>query len=169
LATQCVRRSQAGCASSNDHYRGRRRCCRLTRLSRRRQLLAHKHAIADELDPPTWNRVECRRAQRLAGAQAETSVVQRAANFIAYDQPLRKRSAVVSTSRTHGEVLVLLAYQENFVTAQLAGNPGLGSKPLDGNPLRKIESRLCMRDCHRSSEGRLDAATPFSAITSAPD
>ena len=72
-------------------------------------LLPHEqHAVA-LFHAPAGHRVERGRGERLARAQAEASVVPRAAHGVADDQPLGERTAVVRAGRADREKFVAAA------------------------------------------------------------
>ena len=91
---------------------------RQTRRRRwRRQLLANEHALALTLHAPARDRIQRRSAQRLAGAQAETRVMQRTPDGVADDQPFGERAAIVRAVRADGEPLVARAREQHLVVA----------------------------------------------------
>ena len=71
-----------------------------------RYLLADDDDIAVSLDSPACNRIECGRAYRVAGLQAETGVVPRTSNSLVDDYSVGKRTVIVGAVGANGEDLV---------------------------------------------------------------
>ena len=84
------------------------------------ELLRHDHAIAAPLDPPAGEVRQRRRAQRLAGAEAEARVVPGTAHRVADDRALRQRAAVVTARRADGVEVVADSCEEHRLTVRMA-------------------------------------------------
>ena len=69
-------------------------------------LARHDHRVAAALHRPARHGTQCRRAERLSGAQAEARVMPWTANGLAHDQPLAERTAVVRARGADCEDLV---------------------------------------------------------------
>ena len=76
-------------------------------------LLSHIDQVALPLDTPAGDRVERRRTQHLASAQAETSMVPRAANRIPDNQTLVQRTVVMGAGSANGEHLLAPSHQQD--------------------------------------------------------
>src|SRR5262245_60689055 len=94
FAPQHLRSRKPRCASANDHNRGRAGNAGRTGGGWV-DFLADGDAIALALDTPARDRIECRRAHRLAGLQAETRVVPRTPNGPVGDYAVGKRAVIV--------------------------------------------------------------------------
>src|SRR5262249_38224171 len=105
------------------------------------------------LDLPRADRVERRRAKRLAGAKTETGVMPWASDGVVHNQPLGKRGAIVGArSRYCEECLAAPSHQYGLalgVAQQHAPVPELR----DGDPPREVRSTqfLFFRHLFRSS------------------
>ena len=86
------------------------------------------------------HRIEGRRAQRLAGAQAEAGVVPRAAHRVADDEPLGERAAVVRAFAADGEDFALGPRQDHRILADMSAEHGVGRKVALGDPVREVGS-----------------------------
>jgi hypothetical protein len=69
-------------------------------------LFPHIHGAVSLLDAPAEDGVERRRAERLAGTEAEAGMMPRAANRLVDEQPLLKRRPVMSTDGADREQVI---------------------------------------------------------------
>ena len=72
------------------------------------------------LDSPTADRIERRRAQRFAVAQAETGMVPRTAHGVADERSLDERSPVMRARRANREIVVTHAREQDRLTLRVA-------------------------------------------------
>ena len=71
--------------------------------------------VADQFDAPARDRIERRRTQRFAGAEAEAGVMPRTAHRVPHDQPLGQRPVIVRAVRADGEQAIALPDQDRFL------------------------------------------------------
>src|SRR5262249_41287035 len=79
------------------------------------------HETVALLDLVTGDGIQCRSAQRLAGAETETGVMPRAPDGVVDDQSLGERPAVMATGRAEGAEIVTPGNEDDVVAADLAG------------------------------------------------
>ena len=100
-------------------------------------LLADEDPVARPLDAPAGDRIQRRRAQRLAGAQTEAGVMPGTAHRIVDDEPLGERPVIVRTGRADGEDTVTAPYQDHVVGIDAPG---------DDCPVGKFRQRNARRE-----------------------
>ena len=122
LAPQHLGRREAGSAAAHDHDPVRRRRPPAWRagLASVCALLRDEDLAVALLDRPAVDRAERRRAQRLAGAQAEAGVMPGAAHRVADQQPFGERAVIVAAVRADGEDLAAAARQQHLLVADMA-------------------------------------------------
>src|SRR6185503_15008975 len=129
LAPQHVRRREAGGAAVDDHHRCGSAGGRRTRRAGidlgvgPGELLTHEDDITRALDPPAGNRIERRRAHRLAGTQAETGVM-----------PWTPQGAVGSDAVGQRPVIVRAVGAPNVAVETRLWGTGRIIRPLCGRP-----------------------------------
>ena len=122
LAPQHLRGREARRAAADDDDLIRRWRCTV-----RRRRLRHLALVAERRScpvarstSPARQRIQRRRAQRLAGAQAEAGVVPGAAHGVADHQPFGERAAVVGAGRLDREDLAAGLHQQHVFLADMA-------------------------------------------------
>src|SRR5439155_4392091 len=119
FAPQHVGGPESGRAASGDTGR---RGTAAGRRGRRwtGELLSNEQLAVDALDAPARDRIERRRANGVAGREAETGVMQWAANGVADDQPVREQTVIVSAVRRDGEKSIAGPREKDVVFADAA-------------------------------------------------
>ena len=115
------------------------------------ELFTHIDFPVALIDPPTRDRVERRRTQRLPAAQAEAGVVPRAADGIADKDPIGERTVIMGTLRADGEQRAAVAREQHRFTRDLPQDHVALSEVRNRDPLGKVRSRefciLVAHDC----------------------
>src|SRR5262249_7522178 len=107
-------------ADDDDRRRLTRRPARDGRNSRR-QLLANGDDAAAALDTPARERIERRRARRVARREIEACVMEWTSNRVADDEAFRQRSAVMRAGRPDGEEPTAAAHEHDLIVAHASG------------------------------------------------
>ncbi len=138
LAPQGFGRRIARCPAADDHHRLRKH--RRGRPGRFRFGLgrAHEGLAVALFDGPALQVVQRRRADGLAGPQAEAGVVPRAAHRVADQQALGQGAAVVGAVRRHREQLLALAHEQHGFAVHLALQHGPVGEIGQGHALGEI-------------------------------
>jgi hypothetical protein len=124
------------------------------------------------LDPPARNRIEGRRAQRLAGAQAEAGVVPRAADGTGDECPLGEWTVVMGAFRPDREQRPAAARQQNRFARDVPQDHAALGEVSNGDPLGKVGSsefcilfaQDCLLLCEKTPPGNQTSAKALSAI-----
>ncbi len=99
---------------------------------------------------PAGHRVQRRRAQGLAGTQAETGMMPGASHGIADEETLRERPPVMGARRTDGEDLIAPTSEKHRLGADMPGDHAAVSKVGTRNALRQIgATRLLLLFSHK--------------------
>ena len=137
-------------------------------------LFAHEDRAVALLDTPARDRVERRRAQRLAGAQAEAGVVPRAAHGVADEQPFGRagrrnacRSAPIannSSPRRASSTASPAACPNSIAPSAISAAPPLGKI----GAVRFFSCRSCLLSRRRShpacKQGNASGAGKFHSL-----
>jgi hypothetical protein len=83
-------------------------------------LFRHHNSAVALFDRVTWYGRKRGRPHRFAGAEVETGVMPRAANFIAVDDSLGERAAIVRACRPNGEIFVSHTSEEHGFSERVA-------------------------------------------------
>ena len=110
------RETSRAAAKNEDGFR-RTRGGRARWRCRLRKLRADVDRVALAIDAPARDRIERRRPQRVARAQAEARVMPRTADGVADDEPVGERAVVVRAVRADGEDLLAPPHQNHVVVA----------------------------------------------------
>ena len=112
-------------AAAQDHhgFRSAGRHRKAT-LFCRCELFANIHAAVSLLDAPAGDRVQRRRSQGLAGAQAEARMMPGAAHRIVNQQSVGERRTVMRADRTNGEYLIPAPREQHGLTVRMSGEHG---------------------------------------------
>ena len=143
LAPEHLGRGHSRRPTADNHDRrwrlggGGARGCR----PRRRQLLPDEYPVAVPLHAPAGDWIQRRRAERLAGAEAEARVMPRTPHGVADDEPLHERPAVVRTVRPDGEQLGARPCQHDVLVADA---------PEDHAPVSQIPTRRLLSTSRES-------------------
>ena len=110
------------------------------------ELFPHIDGAVPLLDAPAGDRVQRRRAQGLAGAQAETGMVPRTANRIVDQQPFGERRAIMRADGADREQLVAAPGEQHRFAVRVPEQHGAVGNRRERDALREIgsaEFRLC--------------------------
>ena len=122
--------------AANDDDRPQPSCT--FRRAVRRHLFACEDGATPPFDPPTGNRVESRRAERLAGAQAEAGVMPRAPDRIVNEQALLKGAIVMGADGTDGKHLFAASRKQRRFTIDVSEQHGPVGDRRERDPLNEI-------------------------------
>jgi hypothetical protein len=82
-------------------------------MSRSGEFLPNENHPGFALHAPTWNWIERRRAQGLAGPQAEAGMVEWTSDGVVDDQPIGQRAVIVRAVRADGEPFIARSRKEH--------------------------------------------------------
>jgi len=124
FATKHVRRRETGGTSANDDDGrwgiGGLGCSGFGIEGEVGKFFVNEDVVANALDAPAGDGVKRRSAERRAGAKAEASVVERAAQLFADNQPFHEIGVVVGATGTDCEKFVATARENYVVVADFA-------------------------------------------------
>jgi hypothetical protein len=133
----------AGSAGADDHDLRRRRDLRGLG---RRQLAEDDDLVVLPLDGVAGDRVERRRAHRVARPEVEARVVPRTADGVADQQPLGERSRVVGAGGADGEHLLAPPREQDRLAVRVTEEQAAVGELGEWNALCQIRSlELCLR------------------------
>ena len=133
---------ECGGAAAHDHH-ALGVFARASRLARpaprgRLDLLTHARLSVALVHAPARHRIERRRSDRLAGAQAEAGMVPRAAHGVADRQSLGERPAVVRAGRTDGEEFIAAARKQDRFLPDMSADHAAVGEVVERDALREI-------------------------------
>src|SRR5262245_31487885 len=103
-----------------------------------RKLFAHEDHVAVALNSPAWNRIQSRRAQRLATAQAEAGVMPWAPDRVLDNQSIGERSVIVSAMGAHRKEFTPGTSQYGVLVADPPEHDAMIRKIGDRDPFAQV-------------------------------
>jgi hypothetical protein len=103
-------------------------------------LFPHEDFAVALFHAPTRHRIERRRPDRLASAQAEARMMPRASHGVVDQQAVRERPAIVRASRADGAEFVAAAREQDGLFTHVSAEHGSLGKAIERDALREVGS-----------------------------